>query len=517
MNQYQLVVTAVLGFVFGISSLLASPIDGNDVNASGTRATSRPNIIVILADDLGYGELGCQGNYDADPTLQGYAGSTGRVNVNASIGNKNPEIPTPHIDSIAERGVRFTSAYVTAPNCSPSRAGFLTGRIPTRFGYEFNPIGARNEDPEAGMPREEKTIAELLHDGGYTTGLIGKWHQGGSTDYHPRRHGFDEFYGFLHEGHFFVPPPWHGVTTMLRRRTLPDGGEGRWIGDQLIYSTHMGSDEPPYDANNPILRDGQPVVEESYLTDALTREAVDFIDRHSDKPFFLYAAYNAVHSPLQGADAYMERFASIEDIQRRIFAAMLSNLDDGVGEILAKVREEGLEEQTLIIFFSDNGGPTRELTSSNLPLRGGKGQMYEGGLRVPFMVQWPGRLPEGVVDQRPITSMDILPTSCAAAGVPIPRNLDGVDLLPFLTQESLESENPELPHDVFYWRQAPKTALRVGDWKIVRMRAEHPWELYDLSSDLSETQDLASQFPEKVEELSAIWERMDGEMAPARF
>jgi arylsulfatase A-like enzyme len=471
--------------------------------------TGPPNIVVILADDLGYGELGCQGN---------------------------PEIPTPHIDSIAERGVRFTSAYVTAPNCSPSRAGFLTGRIPTRFGYEFNPTGARNEDPEAGIPREEKTIAELLHDGGYTTGLVGKWHQGGVADYHPRRHGFDEFYGFLHEGHFFVPPPWHGVTTMLRRRTLPGGGEGRWIGDQLIYSTHMGNDEPPYDANNPILRDGQPVIEEAYLTDALTRESVDFIDRHADKPFFLYAAYNAVHSPLQGADPYMERFASIEDIHRRIFAAMLSNLDDGVGEILAKVREEGLEKQTLIIFFSDNGGPTRELTSSNLPLRGGKGQMYEGGLRVPFMMQWPGRIPEavlagplvrngsealltskGVVDDRPISSMDILPTACAAAGVPIPRNLDGVNLLPFLTQESLESESHELPHDVFYWRQSPKTALRVDDWKIVRMRMDRPWELYDLSSDLSESEDLASEHPGKVEELSAIWERMDGEMAPARF
>jgi arylsulfatase B len=192
----------------------------------------QPNIILLVADDLGYGELGCQGN---------------------------AEIPSPHIDSIAANGTRFTQGYVTAPNCSPSRAGFLTGRIPTRFGYEFNPIGARNEDPGTGLPKEEKTLAELLHQQGYTTGLIGKWHLGGAADYHPHRQGFDEFFGFLHEGHYFVPPPYHGVTTMLRRRTLPGGGQGRWLSDKLIYTTHMRHDEPSYDANNPIIRGGQPV------------------------------------------------------------------------------------------------------------------------------------------------------------------------------------------------------------------------------------------------------------------
>ncbi|MEO0334591.1 MAG: sulfatase-like hydrolase/transferase, partial [Bacteroidota bacterium] len=164
-------------------------------------AKDQPNIIVLLADDLGYAELGCQGNTD---------------------------IPTPHIDSIAENGVRFTSAYVTGPNCSPSRAGFLTGRTPTRFGYEFNPTGAKNEYPGYGMPSKEVTLAEALHDAGYTTGIVGKWHQGGTADFHPFRHGFDEFFGFTHEGHYFVPPPYHGVTTLLRRKTLPGGGQGLW-------------------------------------------------------------------------------------------------------------------------------------------------------------------------------------------------------------------------------------------------------------------------------------------------
>ncbi|MDH3585340.1 MAG: sulfatase-like hydrolase/transferase, partial [Phycisphaerae bacterium] len=248
--------------------------------------TSRPNIVILLADDLGYGELGCQGNR---------------------------QIPTPHIDALAAEGIRFTAAYVTASNCSPSRAGLLTGRFPTRFGHEFNPTGASNEDPAAGLPPGERTLADVLQDAGYATSLVGKWHLGGTARYHPQRRGFEEFFGFLHEGHFFVPPPWEGVTTMLRRRALPDGGLGRWISpdSRLVLSTHMGNDEPPYDANNPILRGGQPVTETAYFTDAITRESVDFIDRHADRPFLLLVAYNAVHSPLQGADAYMRKFDHI--------------------------------------------------------------------------------------------------------------------------------------------------------------------------------------------------------------
>ncbi|MDA7640702.1 sulfatase-like hydrolase/transferase [Opitutaceae bacterium] len=469
-------------FVFSLIASLAF--------ASVGQAADQPNVIVLFADDLGYGELSCQGN---------------------------PEIPTPHIDSIAANGVRFTDGYVTGPNCSPSRAGFMSGRIPTRFGYENNPIGARNEDPTIGFPADEVTIAETLQDAGYVTGIIGKWHLGGTAAYHPFRHGFEEFFGFTHEGHYFVPPPWTGVTTMLRRKTIPGGGEGRWVGKKnLIYHT-WPSNEPDYDANNPIVRGGQPVEEHEYFTDAITREAVDFIDRHDDKPFFLYVPYNAVHSPLQGADAYMEKFAHIEDIQRRIFAAMLANMDDSVGNILKQVRKSGLEENTIVFFLSDNGGPTKELTSSNLPLRAGKGVMHEGGLRVPFMVQWKGTIPAGKVYEKPVTSLDIYATAAANAKAVAPKNIEGVDLVPYLT-----GRNSGRPHETLFWRQGGKAGLRHGDWKLVRMGGRKTvgnanWELYDLSNDLSEENNLANKNPARLNELVAIWEKMNGEMKEPMF
>jgi arylsulfatase A-like enzyme len=449
------------------------------------RVSGMPNVVVLLADDLGYGELGCQGNH---------------------------QIPTPHIDAIAAAGVRFTSGYVTGPNCSPSRAGLLTGSYGTRFGHEFNPTGAKNEDPGMGLPLKQKTMAEALQKAGYVTGVIGKWHLGGTAHYHPYRRGFDEFYGFLHEGHYFVPPPWKSVSTWLRRKTLPGGGKGRRTFGKVTYSTHMEYDEPDYDADNPILRGSQPVHEQAYLTDALTREAVDFIERHHDKPFFLFLAYNAVHSPLQGADKYMKKFEHIEDIQRRIFAAMLANLDNSVGEVTKKIRCEGLENDTMIYFISDNGGPTRELTSSNLPLRGEKGQMYEGGIRVPFMLQWPGRIPEGKTYERPVMTTDIFATTFAAAGLTMPEagQLDSVNLLSYV-----EGEKEGNPHESLYWRQGAKRALRKGDMKVVRQGSA--WELYDLSKDISEKNDLAKSKRVLLNELVKEWEKLDAQMVNAAF
>jgi arylsulfatase A-like enzyme len=330
--------------------------------------------------------------------------------------------------------------------------------------------------------------------------------------YHPTRRGFDEFFGFLHEGRYCAPPPWPAMVTWLRRKALPDGTRGRWASPDggLVYPTHLGNNEPDYDADNPLLRNSQPVDERAYLTDALTREAVGFIARHRHQPFFLEVAYNAVHSPMQAPADALARFGRIKDIHRRIFAAMLARLDEGVGRIRAALRDQGLGENTLVVFLSDNGGPTRELTSSNLPLRGEKGGLYEGGIRVPFLMSWKGRLPAGRVDDRPVSALDVLPTALAAAGVSPPgdaRSLDGVDLLPYLTDARRGR-----PHDRLYWRVGPKAALRLGDWKLVRdagRRAQDAWQLFDLSNDPAERHDLAAREPAKVRELETEWDALD--------
>jgi len=229
----------------------------------------------------------------------------------------------------------------------------------------------------------------------------------------------------------------------------------------------------------------------------------------------LYVAYNAVHSPLQGADKYMEKFSHIEDVHRRIFAAMLANLDDSVGAVLDSVNKNDLNEETLIFFLSDNGGPTRELTSSNLPLRGEKSHMYEGGIRIPFMVKWNGVIPAGKVYEQPISSLDIYATAAQLAGAEINHQIDGVDLMPYITGSDKTS-----PHNEFFWRQGKRTALRYKDWKLVSMQRhlQKPvWELYDLSKDISEEHDLANQIPEKLQELIERWEKLNSQMSEPLF
>jgi arylsulfatase A-like enzyme len=404
-----------------------------------------PNIVILLADDLGWGELGCQGN---------------------------PEIPTPHIDSIARNGVRFTNGYSSAPFCSPSRAGLLTGRLQTRFGHELNVIGARNLDPSIGLPLSEKTLASHLKENGYATATVGKWHLGADEKYHPLCRGFDEFFGFLHEGHYFVPPPYEGAVSHLRPK------------------------EPPYDANNPLLRGREEVVEKEYLTNAFAREAVDFIQRQPrQKPFFLYVPWNAIHSPMQAEAASQARFAHISSEHRRVFAGMLSALDDGVGRIFAALRQVGAAEDTLLFFLSDNGGPTAELTSSNKPLRGGKGQLYEGGIRVPFLLQWPRQIPAGQTVHDPVMSTDIVPTALAAASVKSEASaFDGINLTPALRKKAT------IPDRILFWRYGKNIALRWGRWKLVKQNSP-TYQLFDLSADPNETKDLAAIEPQRAKQM----------------
>lgn len=405
-------------------------------------AERKPNLLVILCDDVGWGEFGFQGN---------------------------SQIPTPHIDSLAKNGIRFPQGYVSGPYCSPTRAGLLTGRYQTRFGHEFNSVANRS-----GLQLEERTIADRLKSAGYATCAIGKWHLGGSEPYRPMRRGFDEFFGTLANTPFYHP------TQFVDSRKSPDA---------------------------------QPVDDKSfYTTDAYAARATDWLDKHKSAPWFLYLPFNAQHAPLQAPQKYLDRFPSIADNKRRTFAAMMSAMDDGVGQVLGKIREHGLEEDTLIFFLSDNGGPTPSTTSSNGPLRGFKATTWEGGVRVPFCVQWKGRLPAGKSYPHPVIQLDILPTCLAAAGVANHPDwkLDGVDLLPYLT-----GKNESRPHETLYWRFGEQWAIRHGDWKLVAGRGGAPTgELFNLTEDLAESKNLADKDPAKARELKAIWDQWNSEQAP---
>ncbi|MDO8683101.1 MAG: sulfatase [Armatimonadota bacterium] len=412
--------------------------------AEGAKPSRKPNIVVILADDLGYGELGMQGN---------------------------KEIPTPNIDSIAANGVRFTNGYVTCPVCSPTRAGLATGRYQQRFGHEVNPGLPGTEAENFGLPLSETIFASRLKSAGYATGAVGKWHLGFRPELMPLKRGFDEFFGFLDGGMYYMGE-------------RPEGARG-------------------------IMRNNDPVEESEYLTDAFGREAKAFIEKHKDEPFFLYLAFNAVHSPLQITQKYLDRFPHIQDEKRRKYAGMTSAMDDAIGRTLSAIRDNGLENDTLIIFLSDNGGPTGETTSSNGPLKGGKGIVYEGGVRIPYCMQWKGKLPAGALYDKPVISLDIAPTALAAAGVKAPdAKFDGVNLLPYLKKGA----NKGNPHDALYWRIGSMRAIRKGDWKLAKLKPTMT-ELYNLKDDIGETTDLAARNPEKVKELTDQLMKWDSELA----
>jgi arylsulfatase B len=424
----------------------------------------RPNIVLLVSDDQGYAELRCQGG----------------------------DLPTPNLDRLAASGIRFTAGYVTCPFCSPSRAGLLTGRYQQRFGHENNPVERMNDRPEVGLPVDEVTLADRLKGAGYATGMTGKWHLGVHPPQHPQKRGFDEFYGFLREGHFYLPPPY-------------DGDPSRVV-------SHLRPREPEYDRENPILRGREPVQESRYLTNAIGQEAVAFIERHADAPFFLYVPFNAPHSPMQASPADYDRAAGVQDPHRRVWAAMMAAMDDAVGSIREALRRRGIDQDTIIFFLSDNGGPTTELTSRNDPFSGGKGSLLEGGIRVPFMASWPGRWPAGRVDARPVISLDIVPTALAAAGVASPSGLDGVDLGPRLEGHAAGDVERTL-----YWRMGGQSAVRRGRWKLMRAKATEPYRLYDLDLDPGERQDQSVSEPQLAAGLAAALETWSRSLAPPRW
>ena len=411
-------------------------------------AAKKPNIIIILADDLGYADVGVNGCKD---------------------------VPTPHVDSIATGGVRFTDGYANHTVCSPSRAGLLSGMYQHRFGFEFNSGPERFASQKFGLPRSVPSLAEKLKAAGYATGMVGKWHIGFREELRPPERGFDFYYGFL-----------SGARTYF-----PDGRQ-----------------------NNQLFRNGKPVkLETEYLTDAFATESVAFIKRHRDEPFFLYLAFNAVHTPMEATKKYLDRFPDIRDPKRQALAGMLSAMDDAVGSVLAILRDLDVEENTLTFFYSDNGGVPPKNASRNDPLRGRKGQVFEGGVRVPFMVQWKGKLPSGMTYRKPVMGFDVHATALAAAGVAVPedRPIDGVNLIPYLT-----GKREGQPHEQLFWRAGRQHAARVGDWKLVVVPGASPM-LFNLKDDIGEERDVAKERPEKLKELQAAYAAWGAKMMPARW
>lgn len=426
---------------------------------SGKGQTSRPNIVVILTDDQGYADVG-------------FNGST--------------EIPTPHIDRIAKNGTVFTNGYVSFAVCGPSRAGLITGRYQDRFGFSRNPLMAPR-DSTMGLPQSEETLAELLKRAGYKSGVIGKWHLGAHPSQRPNQRGFDEFYGFLSGGHRYFPEEY----------TLRD----------------LGQVNSQYDAyRTKLLKNSARVEETEYLTDALSREAVNFVIENQQTPFFLYLAYNAPHAPMQATQKYLDRFLNIQNKKRRTYAAMVSAVDEGVGRLLDVIEKRGLAENTIIFFLSDNGGPTKDNASINAPLRGFKGDFFEGGIRVPFAVQWKGKIPAGVTYDHPVISLDIFATAAELAGVNPQNELDGVNLIPFLT--GLRSDRP---HQALYWRNydAQRFAVRVSDEKLITM----PDRIFqfNLKKDLSEKRNLHQEQSPATQRLKALIEDWNSQLEIPRF
>ncbi|MGS2722597.1 sulfatase-like hydrolase/transferase [Porticoccus sp. GXU_MW_L64] len=407
------------------------------------KAAQQPNVLVILVDDAGYQDFGFQGS---------------------------EEFKTPRIDSIAKAGVSYTDAYVSTPFCSPSRAGLLTGRYTQRFGYEFNlthqpPAGV--DGNYMGLAVEEKTIADLMKARGYATVAVGKWHVGELPQFHPNKRGFDHFYGFL-------------------------GGGSTYHPDNPKRQIRME-------------RDGEPVKPQSYLTDDFAREAASYIEQLKDQPFFMYLAFNAVHTPMDVLEKDMQRFAHIQDFQRQRLAAMTWSLDRAVGTVLDSLKEQGIADDTLVIFTNDNGGDRVGLWADNTPLRGVKGTLLEGGVRVPFAMRWPGVIEAGSQSSQTVSLLDILPSALSAAGAEVPANIDGISLF----------NDTKKPRPLF-WRYDNMAAVRDGDWKLLRF-PDRPAQLYNLAKDIGEANDLAAAEPDKVLELMQVLHAWEGQMIHARW
>ncbi|MGB5512402.1 MAG: sulfatase [Woeseiaceae bacterium] len=402
----------------------------------------RPNILLILADDAGYADFGFQGSRN---------------------------FRTPNLDALAEQGMRFEQAYVTAAVCGPSRAGLLTGKYQQRFGYEENNVpgymsasGTTGDD--MGLPLDELTIGDHLRSLGYETVFIGKWHQGNADRFHPLKRGFDAFYGIRGGARSYFPFDENNVN---------------------------------YRPEDYLERDlGRFEESDSYLTDALADEAIDRIRAEREQPLFMFLSLTAVHTPMDALAEDLDAFPDLEG-DRRTLAAMTLSMDRAIGRVLDALDEEQVAENTIVVFTNDNGGPSDANASDNSPLSGTKANHLEGGIRVPFLIRWPGVIAKDTVYTHPISTLDLLPTMYAAArGEPGKLDgIDGVNIRPFLT-----NDDAGRPHHTLYWKKEVRAAIRDGDWKLLRF-PDRPAELYDISVDAAETNNLAGEYPERVANL----------------
>lgn len=423
----------------------------------GTVFAQQPNIVLILADDMGYSDVGFNGCTD---------------------------IPTPNLDALAAAGIRFEEGYVSASVCGPSRSGLLTGRYQQRFGCGENPPEEGWPDnprcPDAGVPRSERLLSELLKPAGYRSAVIGKWHLGMAEHLRPNQRGFDYYYGFLNGAHSFTE------------------AKKEWQSNPGLW---------------PIFRNNEPMDYEGYLTDTFTDEGIGFIERSKDKPFFLYLSYNAVHAPWQAPENVAHKVKHIKNPARRTYAGMLVSMDDGIGRVVRALKDNGVYENTIIVFLSDNGAPKNSAASS-APLRGNKGDTYEGGTRVPFVMCWPEQIEPGSIYENPVSALDVVPTVLAASSLVADHaalNLDGVDLMPFL-----KGEKKGRPHETMFFRRDDDYAIRVNDWKLAWNNGiptgTRTIELFNLAEDPNEATDLARQYPEKAEQLQCQFDDWDSKL-----
>lgn len=414
-----------------------------------TQENKKPNIIIILTDDQGYGDVSFNGN---------------------------KQLLTPNIDRIANNGVVFKNGYATYAVCGPSRAGLITGRYQDQFGFNRNPLFAP-KDPTVGLPLSEETLAEALKKVGYTNMAIGKWHLGTHKSFRPLNRGFDEFFGFLSGGHKYFP-------------------------DQLVLND-ISEVKEQFDAyDTKILHNNTRIEEKEYLTDAFSREAIKFVEKSANKPFFLYLAYNAPHAPLQAPEKYLQRYKHIQKKDRQIYNAMVSAVDDGVGKLLDKLKELNIDKNTIVFFLSDNGGDLSK-GSYNGDLRGGKSSLFEGGIRVPFAMQWPGTIPPNQIYEHSIISLDIFATAVAQANVTPKNKIDGVNLVPFLT-----GKKKDVPHESLYWKMFDKGSFAIinGDMKLVSIKEASPL-LFNLKKNRTEKKPLKDSI--KVKNLKSLFDVWD--------